>query len=511
MMLGASLLVISGAAGQTVYGVGDPARQGQSQPNRLFTVNTASGAATDTGCTLSFNSRAIALSPIDGLVYYLEQQTTAPSLNSINPLTCANAVARATTLPVNIYRATFCPDGRLYASGNTAQFYEINAATGATIRTLNFTGITTGGNNDGSGDFTCVSNGDLYILSLNTTNGNNAIFALYRADRTAVQSTVNNGSVAATRVGALGGANATFSGLAEIAAGRAGCAAAPAPCLLASSTTNVYAVNSVTGAATLVGAHGVADFIFDMGRSFPVDVSIIKAGTPSAVLQAQTITYTLDVTNAGPGVAASVTVTDPFSTAAFGTVSWTCSPIAAGAATLVTTACSAASGTGSINNTVSLSLGGTVRYSITALLTTTFVGTVTNVGNATVSSLITDAVPSNNTSATITNNVTPAALLTINKTNGVNTMAAGSTTAYTVTVANLGPANAAGSVFLDPAARGLDCTTVTFSATPPASITASPSPLTLSALQTTGVTLTAFPANSTATFVVTCGIAATGR
>ena len=510
-LLGVWLLVMGSAAAQIVYGVGDPIGAGQSLPNGLFTVNTASGAATNTGCTLSFNSRAIGLSPIDGLVYYIEQQKTSPDLNSINPLTCANATARATTLPVNIYRATFCPDGRLYASGNTAQFFEINAATGATIRTLNFTGITTGGNNDGSGDFTCASNGDLYILTLSTTNGNNAIFALYRASSAAVQTTANNGSVAATRIGALGGANATMSGLSEIAAGRAGCAAAPAPCLLANSTTNIYAINSLTGASTLVGAHGVADFMFDLGRSFPVDVAIAKTSTPTAVLQAQTITYTLDVDNAGPGVAASVTVTDPFSAAAFGTVSWTCTPLQAGTATLVTTACSAASGTGSINNTVSLSLGGAVRYSITALLTTTFVGTVTNVGQATVSSLITDTVPSNNTSATVTNNVTPAALLTITKTNGVNTVTAGGTTAYTVTVANMGPADAPGSVFLDPAASGLNCTTVTFSATPAASITVLPSPMTLTALQSTGITLTAFPARSSATFVVTCGIAATGQ
>ena len=143
-------------------------------------------------------------------------------------------------------------------------------------------------------------------------------------------------------------------------------------------------------------------------------------------------------------MAASVTVTDPFSAAAFGKVS--------------------------------LSLGGTVRYSITALLTTAFVGSVTNLSRATVSGLITDTIAGKNTSATITNNVTPAALLTINKTDGVGTVVAGSTTAYTVTVANQGLANAPGSVFLDPAAIGLNCTSVTFSATLLASITVSPSP-----------------------------------
>ena len=90
-------------------------------------------------------------------------------------------------------------------------------------------------------------------------------------------------------------------GLAEIASGRAGGPAAPAPCLLTNSTTNVFAVDSLTGAFTLAGAHGVTDFMFDLGRAFPVDVFIVKAGAPSAVLQAKTITATLDVANAGPG------------------------------------------------------------------------------------------------------------------------------------------------------------------------------------------------------------------
>lgn len=511
MLLGSWLLLTTSAFAQIVYGVGDPTGAGASQPGTLLSVNVATGAATSTGCSLSFNSRAIAANPIDGLVYYIQETVATPQLNTINPLTCANGIARATTLPANTHRATFCPDGRLYASSNTGQFFQINANTGATLRTLNFSGLTTGGDANGSGDFACVSNGDLYILSLSTSGGNNSVFSLFLAAGAAVQTTANNGTITVTTVGALGGANARMNGLSEIPVGRTGCAVAPAPCLLANSTNNTYAINTQTGASTLVGAHGVTDFMFDLARSFPVDVSIVKTGTPAVVLQAQTITYTLQVANAGPGVAASVAVTDPFSGAAFGTVSWTCVPIQAGTPTLVTTACSAPSGTGSINNTVSLSLGGAVRYSITALLSTTFVGTVTNVGNATLSTLITDTPTSNNISSTITSNVVPAAFLTISKTNGVNTLVAGSTTLYTVTVANMGPGDAPGSVFLDPATSGLNCTTVTFSATPAASITVSPSPLTLAALQLTGITLTAFPANSTATFMLTCGVTASGN
>ncbi len=516
MVLGLSMPLVSVA--QTLFGVGDTNAAGGVNANRLLSVDPGTGATTNIAAcpNLSFNTRALAVSPLDGLAYYFEDDNAAnPQLNSINPGSplgtgCANGVVRNTTLPADIQRATFCPDGRLYASSDTAQFFEVNAATGATIRTLNFTGLTTGGNAPGGGDLACASNGDLYITSLSITNGNNNNYSLFRAAAAAVQNTASGGNIAVTTVGALGIA-ANLNGLAEVNVALAGCAASPAPCLRASSATQILAINSSTGAGTVVGNHGVGDGITDLGRSFLADVSIVKTATPSLVLQGQTVSYTLAIANAGPGVGASVTVTDAFAAASYADVAWTCTVVQAGTPTLVATACAAASGTGSINNTVSLSLGGEVRYSVTALLTSTFVGTLTNTGAATVSVLITDTPTSNNLSS-VTTTVAPAARLEISKTNGTATSVAGNTTAYTVTIANLGPGNAPGSIFVDPAATGLNCTTVTFASTPAGSVTVSPSPLTLSALQVTGIQLTpTFPAGSTASFVLTCEVTATGQ
>jgi uncharacterized repeat protein (TIGR01451 family) len=102
--------------------------------------------------------------------------------------------------------------------------------------------------------------------------------------------------------------------------------------------------------------------------------------------------------------------------------------------------------------------------------------------------------------------------LTATKSNGVTTLTAGSTTTYTLTFANLGPSSGAGAVVLDPAVPGLNCTSVAFSSTPAGSVTISPITPTITALQSTGITMTpTFPANSTATFVVTCGVTATGQ
>ena len=99
--------------------------------------------------------------------------------------------------------------------------------------------------------------------------------------------------------------------------------------------------------------------------------------------------------------------------------------------------------------------------------------------------------------------------LTISKTNGVTALTAGQTTSYTITVANLGGTAAPGTVLVDPAAPGLNCTTVTCTSTAANMCPASPS---IAALQSTGLQISpSFPANSTASFVVTCGVTATGQ
>ncbi len=488
------------AWGQTVYGVGAAGTTGTTY-NRLFSVNATTGAATNL-CALSFQSAAMAVSPSNGLVYYFEYNTANPDLNTINPTGCVNGAAVATTLPTGIIRATFCPDGRLYASSSTAQIYEVDPGTGATVRTLNATGLPTGG----SGDFTCVNNGTFYVLG--TANG--TAYRLYRATAAAISGTASGGNVAFTNVGPLN-LTGTPNGLTEITGNPASCAASPNPCLIASTgTTNrIWGIDVTNGDADAL-ATATGHVLADLSRSFPLDVSIAKSATPTTVLQGDTITYFVTVTNNGPGVAANVSVTDVLSPTLYESVSWTCAVLTAGTPTAVTTGCTNASGTGSINNTVSLSLGGSVRYTVVGNVTDTFTGTLSNAANATASVLLTDLVPSNNKSTTTTATVTAAALLSVVKTDATATVASGQTTSYTIKVVNDGPANAPGTVVRDPVVAGLNCQSVSFAATPPGAATAPG--LSLSALQTTGVMLTpTFNADSTATFTVTCAVTATGQ
>jgi uncharacterized repeat protein (TIGR01451 family) len=488
------------AQSQTIYGVGG-AGTAATTFTTLYSVNPSTGATAVVCSPLTFTTAAMGVSSLDGLVYYLEQNIANPRINSINPQTCVNGTPSATTLPTTVIRATSCPDGRFYVMTGTLQFFEINPSTGATIRSLNWTGLVAGG----SGDMACMSNGDMYIVAQDGV----ANYNLYTAPSSSFQNLANGGTAALTNLGdtVLAGAP---NGLSEAPLGLAGCAASPNPCLVASTgaTNQIWRLNSLTGAATNAGAPG--NTLTDLSRSFPVDLTFSKSVTPTVALQGQTVVYTLTVGNPGPGVVRQITVTDTLS-AAFSTATWSCSVSNAGSATLVPTSCVTPAGVGNINNTVSLSVNGSLIYKITATLSSTFTGTLTNVGQATMTSLVTDPTPGNNV-ATVTSTVSPATALTISKTNGTTTLVAGQTTNYTVTVSNLGPANAPNSIVKDPSVTGLSCTSATCTTTGTATCPAGTPAALLAALQSPGgAIIPTFNATATVSFVVSCGVTATGQ
>lgn len=497
-----ALLALLGTASvaqaQSIYAVG--AASGTTY-NRIYSVNPSTGAATDLGCTLLFSTAAMGVASLDGNLYYIEQTAANPRIVSVNPNTCANGTAVATALPASVIRATACPDGRFYAMSNTAQFYEINPATGATVRTLNWTGLPIGG----SGDFACTSDGTMYVIAADGT----ANYNLYRASSASFQSVASGSNVAATNIGDVGRAGAP-NGLSEAPLGLAGCAASPNPCLVATTgaTNETWRLNVLTAAATNAGATGAT--LTDMSRSFPVDISFSKTVTPTAVLQGNnTLTYTLLASNPGPGVVREVSVQDTFPTGV-ASASWACSVANAGSTTIVTTSCGTTpTGTGNINNTVSLSLNASVRYNVTVTLSNTFSGTLTNLGRATITSVATDPNPANNTQ-TATTTVTPAGNLSVTKTNAVTALNAGQTTSYTVTATNSGPGNATNTLVTDPAVTGLNCTSVTCSVGSGAAVCPVAPALSIANLQGAGVPIASFPANSSLNFQVLCTVTATG-
>jgi len=117
--------------------------------------------------------------------------------------------------------------------------------------------------------------------------------------------------------------------------------------------------------------------------------------------------------------------------------------------------------------------------------------------------------PANMDSSCVFTNTRTAAL-TITKTNSLDSVTAGTTISYAITLANGGPSDADGATFRDPAATGLSCTSVSCTGVSGAASCPAGGSVTVAALQGGGIALPSFPASSSITFSVTCGITASG-
>ena len=117
-----------------------------------------------------------------------------------------------------------------------------------------------------------------------------------------------------------------------------------------------------------------------------------------------------------------------------------------------------------------------------------------------------------NNSASVTTTIGASANLAVSKTNGTNTLAAGSTTSYTLTFSNFGPADAPGTLIRDNPSSGLLCLSATCTASAGAVCPApyNPGPGFATALLTGSLSIPTFNANSNLTFVLVCRVRATG-
>lgn len=110
----------------------------------------------------------------------------------------------------------------------------------------------------------------------------------------------------------------------------------------------------------------------------------------------------------------------------------------------------------------------------------------------------------------------PLVNVSVSKSDSVSTVTAGSSTVYTIAVANGGPSAANGSTLTDTPSAGLSCTSVSCTGTnggaacPVAGAGAGQLSIANLIAPGLGVTITSFPASSTVTFSLTCGVVATG-
>lgn len=126
------------------------------------------------------------------------------------------------------------------------------------------------------------------------------------------------------------------------------------------------------------------------GGGSTADVGVVKTDNRTRVPAGTGTTYTITVTNAGPGTANNVRIVDTFPPAVT-SATWT--SVATGGATGNT-----ATGTGPINQPLNLPVGSSVVYSVFVSLSATATGNLVNTAMLTLPAGLTDPNMTNNTS-----------------------------------------------------------------------------------------------------------------
>jgi uncharacterized repeat protein (TIGR01451 family) len=120
------------------------------------------------------------------------------------------------------------------------------------------------------------------------------------------------------------------------------------------------------------------------------NVAVAMSSTPTAYTAGAPLQYTITVSNGGPAGATSTSISEfAFPASSFTGVTWTCA--ASGAASCP------ASGSGSINGTVSLPAGSQVVYTVNGTVAPGTTGTLSHSVNANVGAPATDPDTANNT------------------------------------------------------------------------------------------------------------------
>src|SRR5437764_6297052 len=172
----------------------------------------------------------------------------------------------------------------------------------------------------------------------------------------------------------------------------------------------------------------------------PADLKLTVNDSKTAVAAGAQDTYSIKVTNVGPSNVSEATVTDIFPTI-FTRVTFTATQ-SGGASGFE------ASGTGNINDTVTMPAGSVITYKATGKVSSAATGTLSNSATVTAASDVPDPNTANNT-ATDSDTITFRADLRVTVNDGKTATVAGAKNTYTIVVTNGGPSNVSGAVIND--------------------------------------------------------------
>ena len=238
----------------------------------------------------------------------------------------------------------------------------------------------------------------------------------------------------------------------------------------ASATGMITNAASVVAPVTFTDTHSANNTASDTDSLLKADLAITDTDSKTSAVPGTQDTYTIVVTNNGPTSVTAASVCDPFAAN---------TDISSDTFTVATTggaadSTHAASGSGSINDTVNMASGSTITYTVTANIGAAATGSLINTATVTVPIHVADPVPANNT-ATDTDTLTPHVDLLVTKSdNDSGNVVPGTTVTYTVVVKNTGASNAVGVTVADALPAGITSDTYTASgATGAAGFTAS--------------------------------------
>jgi len=193
------------------------------------------------------------------------------------------------------------------------------------------------------------------------------------------------------------------------------------------------------------------------------DIRIVKSG-PAIVAAGAPITYTIDITNAGPGNVGPVTIVDAVP-ASITVASWKVTAVS-GTSNIT----GPSTGTGNaINTQASLNSGAQLRLTITGMVTQAAAGSLRNTATATLPPDVVDPTPDN--SSTVITTVVKQVGVKISKT-GPAVIRAGQKITYTIVTTNTGPSDATAVQIVDDVPEQLNGVTWTATAIGKAGITA---------------------------------------
>src|SRR6185312_8954992 len=221
-----------------------------------------------------------------------------------------------------------------------------------------------------------------------------------------------------------------------------------ATCSINASATGTLANTATVSNGAISDSNPANNSATDTDTLTPqADLAITKTDGVTTATPGGSVTYTITASNAGPSNATGATVADTFPASL--TCTWTC--VGAGGGTCT------ASGSGNINDTANLPAGGSVTYTASCTISAAATGTLSNTATVTAPAGVTDPTPGNN-SATDSDTLSASADLSITKTDGVTTVAAGGSVTYTIVASNAGPSNATGATVTDTFPASLTCT-----------------------------------------------------